>query len=224
LDEQTTKIEAFWARLKGHPKRTLIFSVIGLAVLILVWFASAYFSEKGRQLASIDKPKVEETKPDSTFFENGWITYHRFQLNKEKPMPFEVGSCPGKDCYRFSLGPRETRDNIQIQTVFLEGGGFEKHFEKMPGGGFQLFRLARLDSKGGSYGIPIKDEGHITANLGLFKGASLRLCAIDNDVLFVVEDDRINHLTIGVAVYEGTYCQLYREGKLPPREIPECEE
>lgn len=139
-------------------------------------------------------------------------------------MPFEVGSCPGKDCYRFALGPRETRDNIQVQTIFLKGGGFEKHLEKLPGGGIQLFRLARLDSKGGSYGIPVNAKGPITANLGLFKGASLRLRAIDNDVLFVVENDRINYLTIGVALYEGTYCKIYKEGKLPPRKIPECED
>ena len=224
LDEQITKYEAFFSRLKKSPKRTIICSGIVLVIVILGWFAHAYFSEKGRQFASIDKPKEKETEPDSTFFEDGWITYHRFQLNKEKPMPFEVGSCPGKDCYRFSLGPRETRKNMQSQTIFLEGGGFEKHFEKMPGGGFQLFRLARLDSKGGSYGIPLKAGGHITANLGLFKGASLRLRAIDNDVLFVVEDDRINQLTVGVAVYEGTYCNLHREGKLSPRERPECEE
>lgn len=212
------------ARLKRNPKKTVIFSVIVLISLILVWFASAYFSEKGRQFASTDKPKENETKPDLTFFEDGWITYHRFELNKEKPMPFEVGSCPGKDCYRFALGPRRTRDKIQVQTIFLKGGGFEKHLEKIPGGGIQLFHLARLDSKGGSYGIPLKAGGHITANLGLFKGASLRLRSIDNDVLFVVEDDRINYLTVGVAIYEGTYCKIYREGKLRPREIPECED
>ena len=223
LEEQITKIESFLSRLKRQPKKTVIYTVVVLILVILGLFASAYFSEKGRQFASKDQPNIKEAKPDSTFFEDGWITYHRFQLNKEKSMPFEVGSCPGTDCYRFSLGPRETRNNKQIQTIFLEGGGFEKHLENLPGGGFQLFRLARLDSKGGSYGLPLKG-GHITANLGLFKGASLRLRAIDNDVLFVVEDDRINYLTVGVAIYDGTFCKLYREGKISPREIPECEE
>ena len=207
LDEQITKVEAFCARLKKHPERTGLYFVIALIVIIMGTFGKAYFSEKGRQFASTDKPKVKAPKPDATFFEEGWVTYHRFQLNKERSIPLEVGSCPSKDCYRFSLGPRETRDNIQVQTIFLEGEGFEKHLEKMPGGGFQLFRLAQLESKGGSYSLPVR-EGHITANLGLFKGASLRLRAIDNDVLFVVEDDRINNLTVGVAIYEGTYCNL----------------
>lgn len=183
--------------------------------------------ELKKPLAVLKDDDEKRTQPDSVFFEDGWITYHRFQLNKEKPMPFEIGSCPGADCYRFSLGPRETNDSKQIQTIFLEGGGFDKHLEKLPGGGIQLFRLARLDSKGGQYGIPLKQGGHITASLGLFKGASLRLNAIDNDVLFVVEDDRINYLTVGVAIYDGTFCKLYREGKLGRKpslkEIPECE-
>lgn len=31
--------------------------------------------------------------------------------------------------------------------------------------------------------------------------------AIDKDVLFVVWDDRINYLTVGVASYDGTFCE-----------------
>lgn len=69
----------------------------------------------------------------------------------------------------------------------------------------------------------VLEREQITAKLCLFKGASLRLRAIDKDVLFVIWDDRINYLTVGVANYDGTFCERYREEKISSREIPEHE-
>ncbi len=218
------KIEEFYVRFRKNPKKSVILTIVSFLLLLIIWFLSAYISEKGKQFASSSTQSIPKSKPDTTLFEDGWVTYHRFQLNKKNPKPIEVGSCPGTECYRFTLGPRETRNGVHVQTINLSGGGFEKNIEKMPNGGIRAFRVSRLYSKGGSYGIPVK-QGYITANLGLFRGASLRLRAIDNDILFIVEDDRINHLTVGIAMYEGTYCNLYKEGKLAPnRNILECEE
>lgn len=223
MENQIKQIESFFSRLKRRPVKTASYVIVGVILIIIVWFFSAYFGEIGRQLASNEQLALNEARPDSELFETGWTTYHRFRLNKENPAPFEIGNCPGTGCYRFRLGPRKIEDGRQSQTIYLEGIGFEKHLERLSEGVISLFRNARLDCKGGSYGLPSKG-GPMTANLGLFKGASLRLRAIDQDVLFVVEDDRINYLTVGVAIYDGTYCELYRKGLLPPGKIPECEE
>ena len=214
------------SRLKNQPYRMALLCALVIGCLTIIWFFPESIDEDGGQIISTEKPVEMDAKPDPKFSEDGLTAYHRFQLNKTLPAPLEVGNCPGSQCYRLFLGPRAIRKGKQLQTIFLGGGGFEKHLENMPDGSVALSRLARLDSNDGSYSIPSPEKlrsilgwgltvpyekGLIEATVYIFKGTSLRLRAIDQDVLLVVEDDRLNSLTVGVAIYDGTFCTLYRE-------------
>jgi hypothetical protein len=225
--ERPIKIfESIVARLKKRPDRTALICALLAGCLTLVWLFSGSGGENGGQIASVEERVEVDARPDPQFFEGGSIAYHRFRLNKTISAPFEVGNCPGGQCYRVFFGPREIRKGRQLQTIFLGGGGIEKHLEKKPDGGVAISRLARFDTTDGRYGISSPErrrsilgwgltvpyeKGLIEATLYVFKGASLRLRAVDQDVLLVVEDDRINSLTIGVAIYDGTFCTLYKE-------------
>ncbi|MDJ0802154.1 MAG: hypothetical protein QNI97_04725 [Desulfobacterales bacterium] len=226
MESQTRIFESIMARLKNQPyRKTLLFALV-IGCLTIIWLFPASIDEKGGQIASIEKPIEMAAKPDPELIEDGLTAYHRFQLNKTVAAPLEVGNCPGRQCYHFFLGPREIRKGKQQQTIFLGGGGFEKHLKHMPDGSVAISPLARLDHIDGSYRIPRPEnlrsilgwgltvpfkKGLIEATVYMDKGASLRLRAIDQDVLFVVEDDRINSLTVGVALYDGTFCTRYKE-------------
>ena len=225
MESQIKRFESIIARLINQPYRTALLCALLIGCLTIIWFFSASIDEKGGQSASIGKHIEINAKPDPILFEDGWTAYHRFQLNKTVSAPLEVGNCPGRRCYRFFLGPRKIRKGKQQQTIFLGGGGFEKHLENMPDGRVAISRLARLDTNNGSYSIPSPEKlrsllgwgltvpykkGLIEASVYIIKGSSLRLRAIEQDVLFVVEDDRINALTVGVAMYDGTFCTLYK--------------
>jgi hypothetical protein len=226
MESQKVRFESIIARLKNQPYRTALLCALLIGCLTIIWFYSASIDENGGQIASTAKPFEMDARPEPKLIEDGWTAYHRFQLNKTVSAPLEVGHCPGGQCYRFFLGPQEIRKGKQQQTIFLGGGGFEKHLENMPDGRVAIARLARLDLNDGSYSTPSPEKlrsvlgwgitvpfkrGLIEAKVSIFKGASLRLRAIDQDVLFVVEDDRINSLTVGVAIYDGTFCTLYKE-------------
>ncbi len=226
MESQLIRFESIIARLKHQPYRTARFCAILIGCLTIIWFLSASIDENGGQIASADKPFETDAKPDPKLIEDGSTAYYRFRLNRTVSVPLEIGDCPGRQCYRFFLGPREIRKGKKQQTIFLGGGGFEKHLENMPDGSVAISRLARFDSNDGSYRIPSPEKlrsilgwgltvpyekGLIEATVYLFKGASLRLRATDQDVLLVVEDDRINGLTVGVAIYDGTFCTLYKE-------------
>ncbi len=226
MESPIKRFESIIARLNNQPYRTVILGALSISCLTIIWFFSASLNEKGGQIASTGKPFEIDAKPDPKLIEDGWRAYHRFQLNKTVSAPLEVGHCPGRQCYRLFLGPREIRKGKQQQTIFLGGGGFEKHLKHMPDGSVAISPLARLDHIDGSYRIPRPEnlrsilgwgltvpykKGLIEATVYIDKGASLRLRAIDQDVLFVVEDDRINSLTVGVALYDGTFCTRYKE-------------
>ncbi len=224
MENQIRQIESFFSRFKQHPVKCSIYAIISFILFILGCYVSGFFGEKGRKSALYEQIIVPDAKPESDIFEDGWTTYHRYRLNKKSPVPFEVGNCPSTSCYRFSLGPRKIENGVQIQTIYLAGGGFEKHIRHLESDVKYPFYNVFIESKGGRLSIPVRG-GPMFAELGLFRGASLRIRAIDQDILLVVEDDRINYLTVGVAIYDGTYCELYRKGLLPPsRKIPECEE
>ena len=218
--------ESTTARLKKQPYKTVLLLALSIGCLTIIWFFSAYSDEKGGPIASIEMPIEMDARPDPKIIKDGLTTYHRFHLNKTLSAPLEVGNCPGRQCYRFFIGPREIRKGKKLQTIFLGGGGFEKHLENMPDGSVAISRFARFDRIDGNYTIPSHEKlksilgwgltvpyekGLIEADIYIYKGASLRLRAIDQDVLFVVEDDRINALTVGVAIYHGTFCTLYKE-------------
>ena len=203
-----------------------LLSALVIGCLTIIWFFPASIDEEGGQITSTEKPVEMDAKPDPKLIEDGLTAYHRFELNKTVSAPLEVGNCPGRQCYRFFFGPQEIRKGRQLQTIFLGGGGFEKHLDNMPDGSVAISRLARIDIYDGSYSIPSAEKlrsilgwgltvpyekGLIEAAVFVYKGASLRLRAIDQDVLFIVEDDRINSLTVGVAIYDGTFCTLYKE-------------
>ena len=226
MESHIKRFESIIVRLKNQPYSTALLCALLIGCLTIIWFFSASIDEKGGQIASTAKPFEMDAKPDPKLIEDGLSAYHRFQLNKAVSAPLEVGNCPGRQCYRFFLGPQEIRKGKQLQTIFLGGGGFEKHLINMPDGIVALSRLARLESIDGSYGVPSPEKlrsllgwgltvpyrkGLIEATVYIYKGASLRLRAIDQDVLFVVEDDHINFLTVGVAIYDGTFCTLYKE-------------
>lgn len=214
------------ARFKNMPYRAPLLFAVLIGCLTIIWSFSACIDQKGGQSASTEKPAEMDAKPDPKLSEGGLTAAYRFQLNKTLSAPLEVGNCPGSQCYHFFFGPREIREGRQQQTIFLGGEGFEKHLENRPDGSVAISRLARLDINNGSYRIPSTEElksilgwgltvpyniGLIEATVPIFKGASLRLRARDQDVLIAVEDDRINSLTVGVALYEGTFCTLYKE-------------
>ena len=226
MESHIKRFESIIVRLKNQPYSTALLCALLIGCLTIIWFFSASIDEKGGQIASTAKPFEMDAKPDPKLIEDGLSAYHRFQLNKAVSAPLEVGNCPGRQCYRFFLGPREIRKGKQQQTIFLGGGGFEKHLENMPDGSVAISRLARLDHIDGRYRIPNPEnlrsilgwgltvpykKSLIEATVYMYKGASLRLRAIDQDILLVVEDDRINALTIGVALYDGTFCTLYKE-------------
>jgi hypothetical protein len=226
MESQIMHLQSILARLKKPLYRTARLYALLIGGLTLIWFFPACADEKGGPIDSTEKPLEMDAKPDPSLIEDGLTAYHRFQLNKTVPAPLEVGNCPGRQCYRFFLGPREIRKGRQQQTFFLGGGGFEKHLKNRPDGSVAISRLARLESNAGRYSIPSPEKlrsilgwgltvpyekGLIEATLFIFKGASFRLRAIDQDVLLVVEDDRINALTVGVTTYEGTFCKFYKE-------------
>ena len=226
MESPIKRFESIIARLKNQPYRTALLCALSIGCLTIIWFFSASTDEKGGQIALTAKPLAIDAKPDPKLIEDGWTAYHRFQLHKTVSAPLEVGHCPGRHCYRFFLGPREIRKGKQLQTIFLGGGGFEKHLQNMPDGRVAISGLARLDGNDGSFRIPSPEKlrsilgwgltvpykkGLIEATVSIFKGARLRLRAVDQDVLWVVEDDRLNALTVGVAIYEGTFCTYYRD-------------
>ena len=222
MESQVKKVESIIARLKNQPYKTVLLFALLIGCLTVIWLFPASIDDSGRHSASIEM----DAKPDPKLIADELITFQRFHLNKTVSAPLEVGDCPGRQCYRFFLGPREIRKGKKLQVIFLGGGGFEKHLENMPDGSVAISRLARFDRIDGRYRIPSHEElrsilgwgltvpyekGLIEAAVFIYKGASLRLRAIDQDVLFVVEDDRINALTVGVAIYDGTFCTLYKE-------------
>ncbi len=222
MESQMKRVESTTARLRNQPYKPVLLSALLIGCLTIIWFFSASIDESGGQIASIEM----DARPDPILIEDGLTTYQRFHLNKTVSAPLEVGNCPGRQCYRFFLGPREIRNGKKLQTIFMGGGGFEKHLENMPDGSVAITRLARFDGIDERYGIPSHEKlrsilgwgltvpyekGLIEATVYIYKGSSLRLRAIDQDVLFVVEDDRINALTVGVAIYDGTFCTLYTE-------------
>ena len=233
MESHIKRFESIIARLKNQPYRTAFLCALLIGCLTIIWFLSASMDEKGGPMdekggpiASTPKPFEMDAKPDPKLIEDGSTAYYRFQLAKTVSVPLEVGNCPGRQCYRFFLGPREIRKGKKQQTIFLGGEGFEQHLVDMPEGRLAISRLARFDSDDGSYIIPSPErlrsilgwgltvphnKGLIEATVYLSKGASFRIRAIEQDVLFVIEDDRINALTLGVAIYDGTFCTLYKE-------------
>ena len=226
MESRMKIFESIIARLKNQPYKTVLLFALLIGCVTIIWFYPASIDERGGQIASIEIPIEMDAKPNPKLVEDGMVTYHRFHLDKTVSAPLEAGNCPGRQCYRFFIGPREIRKGKKLQTIFLGGEGFERHLERMPDGRVAISRFARFDRIDGSYSIPSHEKlrsilgwgltvpyekGLIEAVVYVYKGASLRLRAIDQDVLFLVEDDRINSLSIGVALYDGTFCTLYKE-------------
>jgi hypothetical protein len=149
----------------------------------------------------------ENLKRQDADFEKDPLVARTFWLLREQGATIVLGTCPGPDCFQFTLGQLRTEGGKLIQQIFLSGPGFGVRLHPVPG---MILRMDnRIHIKGSSLNIGTGGK-KMWVELALARGNLFEMSTEVADISFRVLDTRSDSLRIHLEVRRGIW--------VPPRQ------
>ena len=183
-------------------------SLVGVLLTILFFFLQPAPSLHVTLEDVFDKLKAHDAS-----FERDPLMARTFWLLREPGASIALGTCPGPECFQFTLGRLRTEGGSLIQQIFLSGPGFGVRRNPKPG--VALHMDSRINIKGSSLALD-PDSEKMWAELELARGKFFETSTVLADISFKVLDTRSDSLRIHLEVRHGTYeSPQQQRGKQP---------
>lgn len=201
-----------WIRAQKHKYYIWVVALlIGMVIIIAAIAAWKAWTERP-QLHVTFPDVLDNLKPRDANFEKDPLAARVFWLLREPGASIALGTCPGPECFQFTLGQLRTEEGSLVQQIFLNGPGFG--VRRYPGPGLRLHVDSSINIKGSNLAIDPNSEKMWT-NLTLARGNYFEMLTKLADISLKVLDTRSDSLRIHLEVRRSSYVPLRLQSNQP---------